>query len=363
MAALSKQQNFAVNTNKSQVYIEDSSTPLAYNYKTNQWSSLTAYAGIGLYSVESGLNIGLARVSGSAVDLQQPDSSDPATQAIITTGESTFSDGSRRIITGIRPLLTANDAKVSLFTRDTLNPSTRTNYFLYSEQFDDASWTKTQSSITADQVIGPDGLTTADLLDADGSVNIHSLGQTAQDVGTSTGDVAVSVYFKYDDHQYMTIHHSRGGTAQWVEFDIQNGLIENVVTNQSFINSYGIDTADNGFFRCWIVYTNLNDSTPAFDFRFGDGSGALGWNQAFSTGVYVWGAMVEQVSALGQYIKSTATAGTATLDQTTESTINSRSGVAAFRAESRYHRVRLRVNGGFTTILGADIEYYPTGEI
>lgn len=362
MAALSKQENFAVNTNKSQVYIEDDATPLSYNYKTNQWSSITDYAGIGFYSVDSGVNIGLARISGTAVDLQQPDVADPATEAIITTGESTFSDGSRRIVTGIRPLLTANDAKVSLFTRDTLNPTGRSNFFLQSEDLSAAAWTKNAATVTTNQVVAPDGSTTADLLEGDGTTAVHGVTQTAQNVGTSSGAVTVSGYFKYSVLSYVQIYHQYNATTDnYVYFNIQDGNVGGLDNTSGIITGYGIDTADNGFFRVYVSFSGLGDATPDFSFRWCDSSGDA--VQPYAVGSYVWGLMVEQSDSVGEYIESGVTVGSVTLDQTTESSINSRSGVAPFRSDSRYHRVRLRVSGGFTTILGADVEYYPTGEI
>ena len=358
--ALSRQTNIAVNTNKSQVYFEDSASPLSYNFKTDQWTRIPDYGGISFYDVLSGLNIGLVRISGTAVDLQQPTASDPPLTASIITGESTFSDGSRRIITGVRPLLTANDAKVSIFTRDTLNPSTRTNYFLHTEDFSNAAWTKTGTSITADQATAPDGSLGADTMECtDGGPT--GVTQTTQNLGSAGDDFVVSVYLKYIDHPYVRIN-LEDGSVDYISFDIQNGVVKTVGIVAGNIQSYGIESADQGFYRCYLVLNGHSDSTPNVDIQFAN---AAGGSSAISIGVscYIWGAMAEATASLRAYFGSEATVGTTTLDQTTEATINSRSGVANFRAESRYHRVKLRVPSGFTTILGCDVEFEPSGEI
>ena len=43
--------------------------------------------------------------------------------------------------------------------------------------------------------------------------------------------------------------------------------------------------------------------------------------------------------------------------------VNTRSNTANFRAEGRYHRVELTVTGGFTTIMGADVDFTPQGKV
>lgn len=49
----------------------------------------------------------------------------------------------------------------------------RTNYLLYSEQLDNAAWTKTRVTVTANAAAGPDGRVVADKLIEDTSTNSH----------------------------------------------------------------------------------------------------------------------------------------------------------------------------------------------
>lgn len=50
-------------------------------------------------------------------------------------------------------------------------------------------------------------------------------------------------------------------------------------------------------------------------------------------------------------------------DWTESTSINSRSGIAPFRKEGRYLRMKLSVSGGFNQIIGADVDFTPTGKI
>lgn len=47
----------------------------------------------------------------------------------------------------------------------------------------------------------------------------------------------------------------------------------------------------------------------------------------------------------------------------TATSVNSRSGIANFREEGRYHRVELTMTGGFDAINSADIEFSPQGRV
>lgn len=48
---------------------------------------------------------------------------------------------------------------------------------------------------------------------------------------------------------------------------------------------------------------------------------------------------------------------------TDAASVNSRTGAANFRAEGRYLAARVEVSGGFNTILGAEVEFTPSGTV
>ena len=50
-------------------------------------------------------------------------------------------------------------------------------------------------------------------------------------------------------------------------------------------------------------------------------------------------------------------------DWTTATAINSRTGMANFRKEGRYVRVSVSVSGGFNHIVGADVDFTPSGSV
>ena len=71
-----------------------------------------------------------------------------------------------------------------------------TNLVPFSEEFDNAAWTKTRATISADAVVAPDGTLTADKLVEDATAaNSHGMKDTvAKESFTDNSDVTFSVY-------------------------------------------------------------------------------------------------------------------------------------------------------------------------
>ncbi len=115
-----KQQNICVNRARHLVFFEGSD--LCYNYKTGQWSTVPAYNGIGMYSVNSETaDIGLVRFSSGSVDLQtQTTSHDPQT-AVITTGSPNINPGGRAVVHGVRPIANGGTYSVRVGTLDDID--------------------------------------------------------------------------------------------------------------------------------------------------------------------------------------------------------------------------------------------------
>ena len=52
-----------------------------------------------------------------------------------------------------------------------------------------------------------------------------------------------------------------------------------------------------------------------------------------------------------------------TISYSSATSLTARTGVADFRKEGRYHRTEVTITGGFTTALGADIDFEPAGQV
>ena len=77
------------------------------------------------------------------------------------------------------------------FCRLIYNTST-TNLLTYSEEFDNAAWTKSSATVTADDTTAPDGTTTADLIATSSSGGLIYQDTTITDANNFT----FSIYLK-----------------------------------------------------------------------------------------------------------------------------------------------------------------------
>jgi hypothetical protein len=96
----------------------------------------------------------------------------------------------------------------------------RTNLALYSEQIDNAGWTKQGLTITANSAVSPDGYTNADLLDDGTAASTQHWFFQGTTLANST-TYTLSLYAKYVSRQNMTINIFNGASSQYVLYNIQ----------------------------------------------------------------------------------------------------------------------------------------------
>lgn len=117
-----KQTNIVANPARHLIFFEGSD--LCYNYKTNQWTRITAYDGLGLYGVNSKvLDIGLVIYSSGSVDLQDQNTLGDKQVAILTTGSSGGDQGDRFVVDSVRPLVNGGTNTVRVGVQDALDDS------------------------------------------------------------------------------------------------------------------------------------------------------------------------------------------------------------------------------------------------
>jgi hypothetical protein len=185
----------------------------------------------------------------------------------------------------------------------------RTNYITYSEQFDNAAWTKNGVSVTANDTTSPDGTQNADKLtsnDPSGSVyRIYEANAIPSDSVCS-----VSVYFKYDNWQYaFIVGDNYSGAGKFVVFDLING------TNTFVSSGYTatISSVGSGWYKCTM--TGEMGITAYCQFGLAPTSTAYN-NISIANGknLYVWGTQREVSSYPTSYIPTTSSSATRVAD-------------------------------------------------
>ena len=174
----------------------------------------------------------------------------------------------------------------------------RSNLFTFSENFDNAAWTKVTATVTANNVASPDGSTNADKVEfSSGYIN----GATTV---TANQTYTISFFAKKGTANLFQISEAfYVGTT--VAFDLNTGT---VTSGTGKIENYG-----NGWYRCSMQFT------------YGVGQTVASWLvRNYQAGyIYLWGAQLEAGSYATSYIPTLSASATRGADAASKTGISS----------------------------------------
>lgn len=179
----------------------------------------------------------------------------------------------------------------------------RTNLLTYSEQFDNAAWNKTRSSITANSIAAPDGTLTADKFVENTDNDIHYIR-----ISTTNGNATYTfaIYVKAAERTNVRIDlsdNTTGVVAGW--FNLALGTITNSLASGSWTApSATITPVGDGWYRCSVTGTRgAGTATVGQVFTISSGT-TTSYLGDGTSGLYIWGAQLEAGAFPTSYIKT-----------------------------------------------------------
>ena len=178
-----------------------------------------------------------------------------------------------------------------------------TNNCQQSQTFDNAIWTKTLCSVTANSAAAPDGTLTADSFIEDGTSGVHIL---LQNIAITAGTTYTwSVYAKASTRSFIEVLMPAGGftSATSAYFNLTNGTVGTLANSPTT----SITSVGNGWFRVSVSKAATVSGTFSFQLRLASSDPVNNYLGDGASGLFLWGAQFEAASSPSVYTATTST--------------------------------------------------------
>jgi len=217
-----------------------------------------------------------------------------STQTLTLAGDSSFAgtvdNVTARLVPGNHAYQTTSGSRPALArTPD----GGRRNLLFDTESFGAIGWVKTDTTVTDNTVISPDGTTTADSLNGFGA---GSLSRVVYRNISRAVPATFSVYAKKETNNFIQLLTDQANNG-FVNFDLNNGTLS-ATTATGTITDVG-----NGWYRCSMAITSGSTFGNIYIGLVTSNSAARYEANTLTTTVYLWGAQLETGSSATAYQK------------------------------------------------------------
>ncbi len=210
----------------------------------------------------------------------------------------------------------------------------RSNLLTYSEQFDNAAWSKNATTVSANAATSPDGTTNADKLIVDNGASLSSISNYALQSITKAASAiqyTYSTFAKQGGLNRVNIIAQGASVANNASatFSLVNGTIATAAAAAGAFTGASASVSDygNGWYRCTLVFTTNTDTDLIIrniptDSTLTTGNG--------TNGILIYGAQLEAGAYATSYIPTTSAAVTRLAESITKTLVNSNSNFSFF---------------------------------
>lgn len=201
--------------------------------------------------------------------------------------------------------LLSMDNVSSVLVRAATTGTTHSNNITYSEEFNNPAWTKTNSTVTANQLLSPYNTLTADRIVGNTTNGEHfvafaiGLGNPYTfSTHLHAGDGAANMRWAV-----LSTVDTVGGLVRSTYFDLVNGIVGNVDPNHTAsIEAVPIRETGgvSGWYRCIITIPSTAHNSVRIG--IGQSNGVKSYIGSTSDNIYAWGAQYESASTARAYI-------------------------------------------------------------
>lgn len=224
---------------------------------------------------------------------------------------SRASTGTRVNASGLIETVPANIPRftfnpVTLASEGLMIEESRTNVLTYSEQFDNATWVKGNTTVSSNVITAPDGTLTGDKLIENTATDQHVISQTFTPNGSA---YRFSIYLKAAERSRVEVvaYNATNGNMGSSRVDLSTGTVVNGLSDT-------INPAGNGWYR--VLTSNFqptNGIATSIIVKIYDGNN-FSYTGNGTAGIYIWGGQLENGIFETSYIPTTASQVTRSAD-------------------------------------------------
>lgn len=185
----------------------------------------------------------------------------------------------------------------------------RTNLLTYSEQFDNAAWSKSNATITANTIVSPDGALTGDKLVEDTANSTHFVQRNATVTFTAAAHTW-SVYLKAGERTWARLTMLDGATTFGAYFNLSTGAIGATAAGTTATAT----PVGNGWYRCSVTATTAATASGSARIIAANADSGQTYTGDGYSGIYIWGAQLEVGAFATSYIPTVASQVTRAVD-------------------------------------------------